>query len=49
MALPFFYIESFDASQQLITLNEETSKHVVQVLRMKEGESLQLTDGKGNL
>lgn len=49
MALPFFYLESFDASQQLITLNEETSKHVVQVLRMKEGESLQLTDGKGNL
>lgn len=49
MALPFFYIESFDATQQLITLNEETSKHVVQVLRMKEGESLQLTDGRGNL
>ncbi len=49
MALPFFYLESFDASQQLITLNEETSKHVVQVLRMKEGEQLHLTDGKGNL
>ncbi len=49
MALPFFYIESFDASQQLITLNEETSKHVVQVLRMKEGEQLNLTDGRGNL
>lgn len=49
MALPFFYIESFNTAQQLITLNEETSKHVVQVLRMKEDESLQLTDGKGNL
>ena len=49
MALPFFYLESFDASQQLITLNEETSKHVVQVLRMKEDELLQLTDGKGSL
>jgi 16S rRNA (uracil1498-N3)-methyltransferase len=49
LALPFFYIESFDASQQLITLNEETSKHIVQVLRMKEGELLQLTDGKGSL
>lgn len=49
MALPFFYIESFDASQQLITLNEETSKHVVQVLRMQAGEHLNLTDGKGNL
>lgn len=49
MALPFFYIESFDAAQQLITLNEETSKHIVQVLRMKVGEQLNLTDGKGNL
>ena len=49
MALPFFYIESFDAPQQLITLNEETSKHVVQVLRMQAGEQLNLTDGKGNL
>lgn len=49
MALPFFYIESFDASQQLITLNEETSKHVVQVLRMQVGEQLNLTNGKGSL
>ncbi len=49
MALPFFYIESFDASQQLITLNEETSKHVVQVLRMQAGEQLNLTDGKGSM
>lgn len=30
-------------------MNEETSKHVVQVLRMAEGEKLHLTDGKGNL
>jgi 16S rRNA (uracil1498-N3)-methyltransferase len=49
MALPFFYIDSFDATQQLITLNEETSKHIVQVLRMQAGEQLNLTDGKGNL
>lgn len=49
MTLPFFYIESFDATHQLITLNEETSKHVVQVLRMQTGEQLNLTDGKGSL
>jgi len=49
MALPFFYIEYFDDSQQLVTLNEETSKHVVQVLRMQVGEQLNLTDGKGSL
>ena len=30
-------------------LDEDTSKHIVQVLRMKTGEQLNLTDGKGNL
>lgn len=49
MALPFFYIDDFDAKASLLTLNEETSKHVVQVLRMQAGESLHLTDGKGHL
>jgi len=49
MQLPFFYIESFDATSRSIVLDEDTSRHVVQVLRMKEGENLNLTDGKGNL
>ncbi len=49
MALPFFYIADYNAEQKSIVLNEETSKHVVQVLRMKNGEQLNLTDGKGNL
>ena len=49
MTLPFFYIEEFDPSQKEIVLDEDTSRHVVQVLRMKEGEKLNLTDGKGNL
>ncbi len=48
MALPFFYITEFNSGGQLI-LNEDTSRHVVQVLRMQNGEALQLTDGKGNL
>lgn len=47
MALPFFFVEKLDAS--FIILNEETSKHIVQVLRMKIGEQSQLTDGKGSL
>lgn len=47
MALPFFYIES--VTGDLVVLNEDTSKHVSQVLRMQNGELLQLTDGKGNL
>ncbi|MEO5947167.1 MAG: RsmE family RNA methyltransferase [Chitinophagaceae bacterium] len=49
MAVPFFYIITYYASQKTIVLNEETSKHVVQVLRMRNGEQLNLTDGKGNL
>ncbi len=46
---PFFYISSFEKDQQEITLDEDTSKHVVQVLRMQTGETIQLTDGKGSL
>ncbi len=49
MQLPFFYIETYDASAKTIMLVEDTSRHVVSVLRMKEGEKLNLTDGKGNL
>ena len=49
MNLPFFYIAGYDASQKQIGLDEDTSKHIVQVLRMKKGERLNLTDGKGNL
>ncbi len=47
MDLPIFFIETLSGT--LVTLSEETSKHVVQVLRMKQGQHLQLTDGKGNL
>jgi len=49
MSIPFFYIESFDAASNSIVLDEDTSRHVVQVLRMKEGEIINLTDGQGNL
>ncbi|MBC7534190.1 MAG: 16S rRNA (uracil(1498)-N(3))-methyltransferase [Ferruginibacter sp.] len=49
MALPFFYNEEINTGLSQLVLNEETSKHVVQVLRMKVGERLQITDGKGNL
>lgn len=49
MGLPFFYIKNYDGTNKNIVLDEETSRHVVQVLRMKVGEKLNLTDGKGNL
>ena len=48
MDIPIFFLETF-SSADFLTLNEETSKHVVQVLRMKPAEKLQLTDGAGNL
>ena len=49
MSIPIFYIESFGVLDASFILNEDTSKHILQVLRMAEGENLQLTDGKGNL
>ena len=49
MSLPFFYKENIDASATVIVLEEDPSKHIVQVLRMKEGGQLHLTDGKGTL
>jgi 16S rRNA (uracil1498-N3)-methyltransferase len=49
MALPFFYKEDITPNSTAVVLDEDTSKHIVQVLRMQNGEQLQLTDGKGNL
>ena len=48
MPLPYFFIERFAPEEQSLILNEEQSKHVVQVLRMQNGEELLLTDGKGS-
>jgi len=47
MALPYFYQAGIGMGSSVV-LSEETSKHCIQVLRMKVGELLQLTDGKGN-
>jgi len=49
MALPFFYKEDLVVSSTDVVLDEATSKHVVQVLRMQPGQMLQLTNGKGDL
>ncbi len=49
MTLPFFYIKNIITDHKNIVLDEDTSKHVVSVLRMKAGEELHLTDGKGYL
>jgi 16S rRNA (uracil1498-N3)-methyltransferase len=45
MSLPFFFVEDFN--NNLLVLNEETSKHMINVLRMEKGEDILLTDGKG--
>ena len=47
MSLPVFYTTTI--GEGIISLDEATSKHVVQVLRMQAGEQLQITDGKGKL
>jgi 16S rRNA (uracil1498-N3)-methyltransferase len=49
MSLPFFYIDKESAEENILTLSEETSRHIVQVLRMKERELLYLTNGEGLL
>lgn len=49
MKLPIFYKEDINENAESIFLDENTSKHIVQVLRMTIGEQLQLTNGKGNL
>ncbi len=38
-----------DVTLPLYTLNEEESKHCVRVLRLREGDTLHLTDGRGSL
>lgn len=48
MDIPIFFLDNYSFSD-ILTLNEDTSRHVVQVLRMKTQERLQLTDGAGNL
>jgi 16S rRNA (uracil1498-N3)-methyltransferase len=49
MPHPFFYTEPISLSDNIIVLNEENSKHIVQVLRMQNGKQIKLTDGFGNV
>jgi 16S rRNA (uracil1498-N3)-methyltransferase len=49
MQLPFFYQKEINLQQTQLVLNEETSKHCVQVLRMQQGEQLQITNGIGTI
>ncbi|HEY8661655.1 MAG TPA: RsmE family RNA methyltransferase [Hanamia sp.] len=46
MPLSFFYEENLPDSNEFI-VSEETSRHIIQVLRMQEGGQLLITNGKG--
>lgn len=46
-SLPLFFDDAELKSGGELWLNEETARHVVQVLRMQPGEGLQLTNGRG--
>lgn len=48
MQLPFFFEENLPGEETFV-LSEETSKHIVQVLRMHEDEKLLITNGKGQV
>ena len=45
MALSYFFVQSLE--EKTIQLDEDTSKHMISVLRMQKGEELLLTNGKG--
>lgn len=48
MDLPIFFAKTISPSSQTFTLDEDTSKHVIMVLRHKNGDAILLADGRGN-
>ena len=46
-AVPLFYQSDLSSDQKIISLDEETRRHIVTVLRMKAGDLLMLINGKG--
>lgn len=49
MSVPYFYEPLITASNTQFTLSEASSKHCIQVVRMNEGDRLDLTNGQGGL
>jgi 16S rRNA (uracil1498-N3)-methyltransferase len=47
MQLPFFFEEDLPSNNFL--MSEESSRHIAQVLRMKEDEQIRITNGNGQL
>jgi len=49
MSVPYFYESLVAPGLTHFTLSEESSKHAIQVLRLQEGNRLDITNGKGDL
>ena len=49
MPVPYFYEPTLTIGVNQFTLSPETSKHCVQVLRMQEGASIDITNGVGEV
>jgi 16S rRNA (uracil1498-N3)-methyltransferase len=49
MQLPFFYEQYLTDEDSLFTLGADSHKHAIQVLRMKAGDAMHVTNGKGLL
>lgn len=49
MSVPYFFEPSLLTGCTNFTLNEESSKHCIQVLRMQEGTRIDLTNGMGQV
>ncbi|WP_336516318.1 RsmE family RNA methyltransferase [Pollutibacter soli] len=47
-AIPIFFLEQIPVQWNIVSLPDETARHILTVLRMRENEILQLTDGKGS-
>ncbi len=47
MALPLFFHDGALQEQAVIQPDEDTARHIAQVLRMSAGDTFRLTDGKG--
>lgn len=48
-SLPLFYYNHPLCKNETVQLDEDTARHIVQVLRMQSGEQLQLTNGMGDV
>lgn len=44
-----FFVPDISSDQKVIILPEEESKHATKVLRLKEGDTIELINGKGDL